>query len=180
MKIAHIDPALLPFAANLLRKQQAGSTLLTAPESDEQRKRREAREAREREAEECAELVLQGLLEAYSGGELTFESMAQKARRALSVEHVRAFRRQMMLGTLIESALAITPKKRSRVSGRGRTTWETELGRDMVKLIREREGLPISRRAKIGDTAYEKAAAYLKLRGIHMSASAIERACSTR
>lgn len=145
-------------------------TLLGGPTTPEE----EQRHARAKQASDAARSLLQLVLDSYCAGELSFEDAVRWCSGAVSVPDITLG--QKMLGAAVQALLAASPDPKRTAGRRPRPRLLNQLCHDLVELVRQREGLPITKVAK-GATAYERAVEILKLRGTnHLTPAAVRKA----
>lgn len=157
----------------------AGGTLLTGPPlTPEQVAQEQLARTKEADAEDAARAVLECLVKGYRDGDIPFESFCRRCFNALAPEAIPVYVRQKLLGACVQAAIEAPPPSSSRDGRKSRGQWLNQLCSDLCDLVKEREGLPLVRKAK-GQTAFERVSEILISRGVREATPAtVEKARS--
>jgi len=131
------------------------------------------RQRKQEDAWQAAEMIVNAMLEGYKNGEIGFENLCRLVEKALRPEPIGHLR-LVTLGKIIVRAIKMSPPKRK--SGRPRKfTWVSEVSAELCEAVKEKEGLPIIRKSLNSQTVFERVVDIMKFRGIHVTASQVER-----
>ncbi len=146
-------------------------SLLGAPATPEENDARQ----RSEQATDACRAVLQLVVDSYRDGDLSFDEAVRWCSGAASVPDL--ILGQKLLGAAVQALVEASPEPKSDPGRRRRPQLLNRLCHDLVDQVKQREGLPITREAKDGQTAFKRVEEILKLRGIkHMSESAVRKA----
>lgn len=130
---------------------------------------------RSEQATDACRAVLQLVVDSYAAGEMSFEDAVRWASGAASVPDL--ILGQKLLGAAVQALVQASPEPKGSAGRRARPQLLNKLCHDLVELVRDREGLPITRESKRGPTAHERVAEILTLRGIkHLTTTAVRKA----
>ncbi len=153
------------------------TTLLTPhPQLPQEIEEEKKRKAAEEEALNALSIILAGFFSAFKEGDITLDKYIRYVHKAVSVENIPPYQRQKKLGMAVEAALKCSPAERGKNSKRSGNRWLMEPNERLIYLVREREGLPITRIApQNGETAFERVSEFWRIRGVNVPPSQVER-----